>query len=160
MKRATEDREFSWPLSFVLPVFRRLEWEVRKNLPVFHRVARFANPLGPPPSFPMAAERPTGQRRTHMPHDTSSTEIPSPRTIICDASLSHVNADDMIDQMACIRDLSNVYDFIYSAIDPIEGLPSGPNDVERAQLASLLRIVNREFNSRLNTVERMLEPAQ
>ncbi len=92
-----------------------------------------------------------------MPHDPSDTAVQPQRFIICDATLSHVKADDMIDQIAGIRDLSNVYDFIYSAIDPMDGIPTGANDLERAQLASLLRIVNRDFNSRLNAVERMLE---
>ncbi len=92
-----------------------------------------------------------------MPQDPTNSETHKPRFIICDETLSHVKADDMIDQIAGIRDLSNIYEFIYSAIDPIDGVPTWPNDMERAQLASLLRIVNRDFNSRLTAVERMLE---
>lgn len=94
-----------------------------------------------------------------MLHDPSDTETSPQRFIICDATLSHVKADDMIDQLAGLRDLSNIYDFIYAAIDPMDGIPTGANDLERAQLASLLRIVNRDFNARLNAVERMLESA-
>ncbi|MES2976023.1 MAG: hypothetical protein V4757_20565 [Pseudomonadota bacterium] len=96
-----------------------------------------------------------------MPQDISETAVPRFQQYThYDPTLAHVKADDMIDQVAAVRDVQNAYDFIHLMIDPLEGPRVGPTDMEWAQLASLLRIVNRDLNGRLNAMDRMMEPAQ
>ncbi len=74
-----------------------------------------------------------------------------------DDVLSHVKTEDLMDQMAAIRDSLNVYDFLQWLMDPIEGPHVNPGDMDWTQVASLLRIVNRDFNGRLNAVNNMIE---
>lgn len=95
-----------------------------------------------------------------MPLDTCDTATLPTKYPYRDATLAHVKADDLIDQVAAARDAQNAYDFIHQMIDPMEGPRIGPNDMEWIQLASLLRIVNRDLNGRLNAMERMIEPQQ
>ncbi len=90
-----------------------------------------------------------------MPQETSAHTYP-PFTHVDDV-LTHVKTEDMMDQMAGIRDSCNVYDFLQWLIDPVEGPHVNPNEMDWAHVASLLRIVNRDFNGRLNAVNNMIE---
>ena len=92
-----------------------------------------------------------------MPHQTADTSLPYFRSP--DESLSNINTDDLLDQVAALRDVLNAHDFLGWLIDPLDGPGLSPAELDWKQIGSVLRIVNRDFSERLNAVEGMITGA-
>lgn len=76
-------------------------------------------------------------------------------------TISEDFAEDILDKILALRDVLQASSLLQDLVDPVmraDALPMLP-DVDRAGLASMLRIVNRDFAMWLSALESVLEKA-
>lgn len=76
-------------------------------------------------------------------------------------TISENFAEDILDKILALRDVLQAACLLQELVDPLMSADASPMlpDVDRAGLAAMLRIVNRDFATWLHSLESVLEKA-